>query len=288
MTGKLDDARPLPVILKPLPDELLSSWLSRHAAFYGMKRGEFVRFLLSHSPQRPRAIDLDLTPSAAGKLGFFFRRDSNQIRQMTHGDLARAARSFVAAEPIQVCSACRPSSPNLAEPSATQRCSQRGWRITCPVCRSKLSPLIASGNDGRQAVRVEPRLWNEAAEGEHALDQFLSANEETATAAVAAFRMLLVPRPRRPAIDPERNCRLHAVDALLPNDDMVERFVQWANRAIPPLQARPRLLAGFRRLLEKPRPRFHILRSVTLGNYRLRLEMLGQQASPILGPLWFS
>jgi predicted site-specific integrase-resolvase len=47
-------------------------------------------------------------------------------------------------------------------------------------------------------------------------------------------------------------------------------------------------LAGFRRLLEKPRPRFHILRSVTLGSYRLRLETLGDQAAPILGPLWFS
>ena len=77
---------------------------------------------------------------------------------------------------------------------------------------------------------ITNKTWDDALEGEALLDHFLTANEESAAAALAAFRMLL----------------------------------------------------------EKPRPRFHILRSVTLGHYRLRLETLGEQATPILGPLWFS
>ena len=59
---------------------------------------------------------------------------------------------------------------------------------------------------------------------------------------------------------------------------------RWKNHVIAPLRVRATLLAGFQRLLEKPRPRFHILRSVTVGHYRLRLETLGEQATSILGP----
>jgi len=62
----------------------------------------------------------------------------------------------------------------------------------------------------------------------------------------------------------------------------------WSNHLIAPLPLRAGMLAGFRWLLEKPRPRFHILRSVTLGNYRFQLETLGAKATPILGSLWFS
>jgi hypothetical protein len=35
---------PLPVVLKAQPDELLSSWLARHATYYGVAR----RRLLNH------------------------------------------------------------------------------------------------------------------------------------------------------------------------------------------------------------------------------------------------
>jgi hypothetical protein len=40
-----DDAhRPLPVVLKPVDDELLSSWLARHAAYYGVS-GPFLSYV---------------------------------------------------------------------------------------------------------------------------------------------------------------------------------------------------------------------------------------------------
>ena len=45
---------------------------------------------------------------------------------------------------------------------------------------------------------ITHKIWDEAVEGEALLDRFLTANEETAAAALAAFRMLLVPRPRLP------------------------------------------------------------------------------------------
>jgi hypothetical protein len=296
MTERLDDAKPLPVILKAVPDELLSSWLSRHAAFYGMKRNEFLRRLLPHAPpQSTRAIDLDLPSSDAQRLGRFFRTDPAQIRRMTHGDLAGEARWFICPEPIQACPSCRASNPDLGVEGAVLRDSQRGWRITCSFCGSKLVPrdgLAAAERKTANDHIIEFSLWDEAVEGERLLGQFLAASDETATAALAAFRMLLVPRPRLPHVNSEQAFKLHAVDALLPGVDEIAKQnalpTRWKNHVIAPLRVRPRLLAGFRRLLEKPRPRFHILRSVTLGNYRLRLETLGDQAAPVLGPLWFS
>jgi hypothetical protein len=42
-----DDAhRPLPVVLRPVADELLSSWLARHAAYYGVTGPFFAKWLM--------------------------------------------------------------------------------------------------------------------------------------------------------------------------------------------------------------------------------------------------
>ena len=46
MTNDLEkDHRPLPVVLRPVADELLSSWLVRHAAYYGVTASFFAQWL---------------------------------------------------------------------------------------------------------------------------------------------------------------------------------------------------------------------------------------------------
>ena len=49
--------RPLPVILPPLADELLSSWINRHAAFVGVS---CMRLLRHYRIEVSTARDLDL------------------------------------------------------------------------------------------------------------------------------------------------------------------------------------------------------------------------------------
>ncbi len=148
MIEKLDDAKPLPIILKPVPDELLSWWLQRHAAFYGLKQSEFLRHLLPDSTGRLlHVIDMQLPQSAAERLGRFFRCDQAEIRRMTHRDLAKEARWFVSPEPIQFCPACRSRALDLGGQEAVLRGSQRKWRITCSLCGSKLSPVPKTGED---------------------------------------------------------------------------------------------------------------------------------------------
>ncbi len=60
----------LPVILPPVPDELLSSWSARHAAFYGVS----LRAMLRHADpdaRSLRAADNHLTDEQ-GELHTFF------------------------------------------------------------------------------------------------------------------------------------------------------------------------------------------------------------------------
>lgn len=295
MIENLDNATPLPVILKPVPDELLSSWLSRHATFYGMTQTQFLRQLLPDAQIRHlRSVDMDLSQSAAERLGRFLRCDRDDIRDMTHCDLATEAKCFVSPDPIQSCASCQAHALELHGQKPISRNSQRGWRITCSLCGSKLSPLPVYGDVEQKITGAdgEPATWGEALEGERLLEQFLTANDEAAAAAIAACRMLLVPRPRFPQDNPGQLYKLRAVDALLPGFDAFAEQnnipTRWKNHVIAPLRIRPKLLAGFRRLLEKPRPGFHVLRSVTLGENRFRLETLGEHATSILGPLWFS
>jgi len=291
---ELGCSKPLPVILKPVPDEQLSSWLSRHATFYGMPPIEFFRRLTENSAiPNIRAVDKGLTDADATKLGSFLHCDQSQIQRMTHSDLANGARWFLSQKPIQTCNPCRLRPLDLNAREASPRYSYRGWRITCPLCSSKLSALPVGDDAQQDGADPHPpaAAWDEAHEGERRLDQFLTA-DETAASAVAAFRMLLVPRAS-PLVEIDRARFMpRAIGAIVPWFDECAKQPKmsdgWKNHLIVPLPLRVGMLVGFRWLLEKPRPRFHILRSITLGNYRLQLETLGAKATPILGPLWFS
>jgi len=288
--------QPLPVILKPVPDELLSSWLSRHAAFYGLAPLGLLRKLLPDASfQNIRAVDLRLTETAAERLSNCLRCSPAEIRRMTHSDLANEAKWLVSQTPIQLCHSCSSQSRGPHAQCVCLRHSYRGWRITCPLCGSKLSPPPECDELRHEGANLSlpTDAWREACEGERLLDRFLTADEETAVAAIAACRMLLVPRACLPNTTERRRFMPRAIYALVPwFDDLAKQCTlnsdRWSGRSIAPLPLRSGLLIGFRRLLEKPRPRFHILRSVTLGNYRLRLEILGAKATPILGPLWYS
>ena len=60
MSSGRQPIRPLPVILPPLTDELLSSWINRHAAFIGVSG---MRLLRHYRIDVPTVRDLDLEMS---------------------------------------------------------------------------------------------------------------------------------------------------------------------------------------------------------------------------------
>jgi hypothetical protein len=77
--------RPLPIVHPPLADELLSSWLNRHASFYGVTGGRLLRHC-SLEAASLRDLDLKLTPHDQHRLAHLFRYDPRAIRKRCADD----------------------------------------------------------------------------------------------------------------------------------------------------------------------------------------------------------
>lgn len=285
--------KPLPVVLRPVPDELLSSWLARHAILYRIAPIHLLRHCLADRPAMPSTVDLGVTDEVANGLAFHLRCEPTDIRRMTHADMGTAAAHLVSRKSIQTCETCCAKNHVPSQPDPVLRTSRRGWRITCPLCGSRLSEVETPTIEAGRTV-LDPRdsIWDEALEGERLLERYLTSDNETSLAALAALRMLLVPRHGPFGDDRRQGPRPRALGVLVPGfDDIIERYQlggACAPHVIVPLHARPALLAGFRRLIEKPRPKFWILYTAMVGAYRLRFETLAAKATPILGRLKFS
>jgi hypothetical protein len=72
--------RQLPVVLPALPDELLSSWLNRHARFYGVSGGQMLRHCCLEASAL-RSLDLTLSPHDQRHLAHACRYDPRAMRQ---------------------------------------------------------------------------------------------------------------------------------------------------------------------------------------------------------------
>src|SRR5215471_12950919 len=80
------EERPLPVILQPARDELLSSWLRRHVAFYGVTEPIFTS-RLRLGMKNLRSLDGQLGLDQLARIVEKFRCDPNAVLEMTHAPL---------------------------------------------------------------------------------------------------------------------------------------------------------------------------------------------------------
>lgn len=127
--------RQLPVVLPPLADELLSSWINRHASFYGVTGGHLLRHY-SLEAASLRDLDLNLTSYDQRQLAHLFRYDPRAIRNMTQSPGRPRPPGLIAtSRPMQVCRRCiTRHRGELATRGARLRSWMEGWRIGCPVC----------------------------------------------------------------------------------------------------------------------------------------------------------
>ncbi len=95
----------LPVVLAPARDEALSSWLARHAAFYGLSITNMRRHCLPDSVSLP-GLDRHLTPVQEARLAHLFRRDHVAIRGMTHLHMGSTLSQLVARAVDHRCEQC--------------------------------------------------------------------------------------------------------------------------------------------------------------------------------------
>ena len=168
--------RPLPVRLAPCADELLSSWIARHAAFYAIPPLAMIQHSLPEL-RSLRAAELNLTEDQVFRIAHMFSIEPTMVRRMTFSNIRQSSRRMIAAEPRQSCSTCRQTSDGSP---VILRNQFLGWRITCPLCGGTLQTI--GGRDGpipfagyhHAALMGEEMLEGEA---EHGIQHWVSPSE---------------------------------------------------------------------------------------------------------------
>ena len=190
--------KPLPVVLKPVLDELLSSWLGRHAAYYGVT-GPFLANWLILGTSKLSALDYRLSLPQVARLSEKLRCDPISLLRMTFADtLGRYSDIICRGRVPQI---CRPCADRFAQENAADAVLKHwreAWRITCPVCRS---PLCDTDDhyDNRESLRdTSPFgfLWSEALAGEEIIERFLGGDDAFEYSPIALMRLLLVGHQR--------------------------------------------------------------------------------------------
>ena len=191
--------RPLPVILPPLTDELLSSWINRHAAFIGVSGMRLLRHYHIDVPT-VRDLDLELSRCDASKLAEALRCSPQVLRNMTQSRGGRVRSGLVAIrQPTQICRPCAVRhGANSVTRNARLRSWMEGWRITCPICRTELEDFRLY----TRLFRADPadallmQIKGIAREGEQKIDRS-SRRRGGASTYATLMRGLLLPQASR-------------------------------------------------------------------------------------------
>lgn len=259
--------RRLPVILPPYADELLSSWISRHATFYAVPPLVMLRHCLPETPSL-RAADLHLSDDQAVFLATMFRMDPDIVGGMTFCNVSRSSRRLIAARPVQFCIDCR---HEAVEPKSILRSQLQGWRITCPHCGTWLRGL------GDDELPSPFRQYHRAAlRGEKLLDNEAWRSGKSWASPAEIVRLLLMRRVPLPPPPEMELWRFRVLGSIIPElDDTLAAgscsFPTPQNPVVP-LHLRPALLAGVAIVHGAGAEMLYMLRRHTFGLHRKRFD----------------
>ena len=229
----------LPVRLLPVPDELLSSWFNRHAAFYAVPPLVMLRHCLPEV-RSLRAADLHLSDDQEIRLARVFATEPADIRRMTFANVPSWFHRFIAARPVQRCTNCNPIQ---AAALPVLRDQLMGWRITCFRCGDLLQD-----RDGHVVPSPFPQYHSAAVRGEKLLDNEIEHGVRRWTSPTEIARLLLMRRIVFP-VPPEQELYLFRVlGVIIPDLDRVlaagRTHLPTPARPILPLHLRAAVLAG--------------------------------------------
>jgi hypothetical protein len=284
MTNDLEkDHRPLPVVLGPVADELLSSWLVRHAAYYGVTASFFAQWLMLGT-RNLSVLDHRLGLAQVARLSEKLRCDPITLIAMTFVDApGRSAELICRGRAPQICRACADRYAREGASGAVPKHWRKAWRVTCPVCGAPLSDTN-DRPDARETLReTSPfgRLWREALAGEAIMEGFLRGDCSFESSPVALMRALLV-QTWRPCGANGRNPVIGwALGTLIPEFDElarpIKRRINHAAVATLPISFRPALLAGLSRAIAHPAV-LDAIRDETIFRGRTAFERLCDEA----------
>jgi hypothetical protein len=279
MIGAQEDTyKPLPVVLKPVLDELLSSWLGRHATYYGVT-GRFFANWLMLGTSKLSTLDHQLDLRQVARLSEKLRCDPVALVGMTFADkLERSSDLICRGKVPQI---CHPCASQYAQENASEAVSKhwrKAWRVTCPVCGSPLSDTIEH-RDNRESLRYTSpfgRLWSEALAGEEIIERFLGGDDSFEYSPITLMRLLLVQtwRPLSSSYSYESAIGW-VIGTVFPDFDVLARPIKRriTHHAIStlPIHFRPALLAGISRVMTNP-DIFQELRNETIFRGRRNFD----------------
>ena len=231
--------RQLPVRLPPYTDELLSSWINRHAAFYAVPPLVMLRHCLPEA-RSLRAADLHVSEDQEVRFASMFAIEPAVLRRMTFIDVPKSSYRLLAARPVQHCTRCSPGDP---EPAPILRSQLLGWRITCPLCGDLLRV-----ENGRGLPSSFGQYRVAALRGEKLLDDEAERGIRTWTSPIEIARLLLMRRIVFPVPSEQQLYLFRVIGVIIPDLDRVlvasRTDLPTPARPIMPLQLRAALLAG--------------------------------------------
>jgi hypothetical protein len=266
-------SRQLPVRLPPVINELLSSWLCRHASFYAVPSLVMLQHCLPEAISL-RAADLDLSADQTDRLANMLSIEPSAVRAMTFTTVNRTSRRLIGAKPLQSCIHCAPA-PSDCTPIL--RSQLLGWRLTCPLCRELLSDP-----DGFEVASPFLKYRQAALHGERLLDAEAECGKRTWASPVDIARLLLMRRVPKPPPDEAEFWRFRVLGAIIPEfDDLVAAklaSLPTSGTPILPLNLRPALLAGVA-IVDRAGPgMLPMLQSHTMGGNRARFGELAERS----------
>jgi hypothetical protein len=245
---------PLPLVLDEAPDESLSSWLNRHAQFYGIAPSTFCRRVGIDRLALSR-IDHRLTTGAARTLANAMRRSPTEIVSMTHQQLQdRLAPMIARGEATQVCSVCQRRHRRDKRVTVVLKSWRHGWRITCPVCGCRLQDV--EGGEVIPPSDAFEHVWDEAKKGEELLTNIELLAADRAVFVVALLHLLLLHRSRARSDTQRQIERGRVLDIVVPGFDDFDRRAPFTVNGATPLVVRSTirvaLLAALSRTQNEP------------------------------------
>jgi hypothetical protein len=259
--------------LLPFTDELLSSWLCRHAAFYAVPPLVMLQRCLPEVTSL-RAADLDLSADQASRLANALSMEPGAVRAMTFATVNKTSRRLIGAKPLQCCLHC---SPPLSDCGPILRSQLLGWRLTCPLCGQ---PLSDPG-----AFKVAPlflKYRQTSLHGERLLDAQAERGKWTWASPVDIARLLLMRRVPKPSPDEREFWRFRVLGAIIPEFDALvaakPASLPTSGTPILPLYLRPALLAGVAIVDQAGPGMLPMLQNHTIGGNRARFGELAEKA----------
>lgn len=194
MTWSASASATLPFVPQPFPGEMLSSWLGRIAAEYGISLERLARHLRL-SASRPVEIDHASTRDDIKRTAAALSVPVAEIQAMVHRPLMTPVwRLRERYTPVQVCTRCRADHASRTNEPVAIMAWFEYWRIECQQCRLPFSapgrPNLNRSNPAREDPEWFGQILPFARRGATLLAAFARRPHRALVSPVAILRLL--------------------------------------------------------------------------------------------------